>query len=218
MLSPSRRNPALRMRTGTLTQWRSDRRRFLAGAKSMSPIKYRLGVSARRLPKYTVISRCTRFPPKAGPPYPAANGFLSSSKGKFLLQPSQSSALMRSQKQNFHAKGEERMSPKAKSAGRKAAQTRKRRAAGKKAAAKRKHRAAGIKAAAKRKHRAAGIKAAAKRKHRAAGTKAKATLEAKKQQVAAPAAAPPAAVTTEARPAAQETEELPVPVPTPPQE
>jgi hypothetical protein len=69
------------------------------------------------------------------------------------------------------------MSPKAKSAGKKAAETRKRGAAGKKTAA-------------KRKHRAAGIKAASRRKHRAAGKKAKATLEAKRQAAAAPTPAP----------------------------
>jgi hypothetical protein len=50
---------------------------------------------------------------------------------------------------------ESRDGPK-KSAGKKAAETRKRRAAGKKAAAQRKHHVAGVKAAAKRKHGAAG--------------------------------------------------------------
>ena len=55
------------------------------------------------------------------------------------------------------------MSPKRKSAGKKAASTRRRRAAGKKAAATRKHRAAGRKAAATRTRRAAPRKAAATR-------------------------------------------------------
>jgi len=55
------------------------------------------------------------------------------------------------------------MSPKRKSAGKKAASTRRRRAAGKKAAATRKHRAAGRKAATTRTRRAAPRKAAATR-------------------------------------------------------
>ncbi len=76
------------------------------------------------------------------------------------------------------------MSPK-KSAGRKAALTRKRRAAAKKAVAKRKHRAAGIKAAAKHKHRATGNKAAKTRVRKAAARKATETRARKK---------PPAAV------------------------
>ena len=55
------------------------------------------------------------------------------------------------------------MSPKRKSAGKKAASTRKRRAAAKKAVATRKHRAAGRKAARTRTRRAAASKAAATR-------------------------------------------------------
>lgn len=51
----------------------------------------------------------------------------------------------------------------AKTAGRKAAETRRRRSAAKKTTATRRHRAAGLKAAATRKRRAAGKKAAAKR-------------------------------------------------------
>ncbi len=58
------------------------------------------------------------------------------------------------------------MSPKAKSAGKKAAATRKHRAAGRKAAATRKHRAAGKKAAKTRVRKAAAKKAAATRAHK----------------------------------------------------
>jgi hypothetical protein len=68
------------------------------------------------------------------------------------------------------------MSPKPKSAGQKAAQTRKRRAAAKKAATTRKRRAAGQKAARTRSRKAAAKKAAATRK----------------QKVQAPPAKPPA--------------------------
>ncbi len=84
------------------------------------------------------------------------------------------------------------MSPKRKSAGKKAAQTRKRRAAGKKAAA-------------SRKHRAASTKAAKTKKHRAAGTKAAATRATKKQEPVVP---PP---TAEETAALDVSDELPAP-------
>jgi len=87
------------------------------------------------------------------------------------------------------------MSPKRKTAGQKAAATRKRQAAGKKAAATRKHRAAGNKAAATRKRRAAVKKAAASRAR-------------KKQGVIAPPATVPQAPS-----AVDKTEELPAPGP-----
>jgi hypothetical protein len=82
-----------------------------------------------------------------------------------------------------------KMSPMSKTAGKKAAATRKRnaakrQAAGKKAASTRKGRAAGKKAAATRKHRAAGRKAAATRARRASARKAAATRARKKEVVA----------------------------------
>jgi hypothetical protein len=87
------------------------------------------------------------------------------------------------------------MSPKRKTAGKKAAETRKRQAAGKKAAA-------------TRKHRAAGKKASATRKRRAGAKKAVATRVRKKQE----AAAPPATMFRAPR-AVDTTEELPAPGP-----
>jgi hypothetical protein len=83
----------------------------------------------------------------------------------------------------------ENMSPSRKTAGRKAAATRKRnaakrQAAAKKAASTRKSRAAGKKAAATRKHRAAGRKAAKTRVRRAAARKAAATRTRKKEEAA----------------------------------
>jgi hypothetical protein len=80
------------------------------------------------------------------------------------------------------------MSPTRKTAGQKAAATRKRnsvkrQAAAKKAAATRKRRAAGNKVAATRKHRAAGRKAAATRTRRASARKAAATRARKKEEV-----------------------------------
>lgn len=66
------------------------------------------------------------------------------------------------------------------SAGKKAAETRRRRAAGRKAALTRRRRAAGRKAALTRKRRAAGAKAAKTRKRRAAARKAVATKRAKR--------------------------------------
>jgi hypothetical protein len=81
------------------------------------------------------------------------------------------------------------MSPMRKTAGRKAAATRKRNAAKRQAAAKktastRKLRAAGKKAAATRKRRAAGRKAAATRTRRATAKKVTATRARKKEEVA----------------------------------
>ena len=87
------------------------------------------------------------------------------------------------------------MSPKRKTAGQKAAETRKRRAAGKKAAA-------------TRKHRAAGRKAAATRKRRAAAKKVVATRVRWKQEAVAPPSTMPQAAT-----AVDKTEELPAPGP-----
>jgi hypothetical protein len=87
------------------------------------------------------------------------------------------------------------MSPKRKTAGKKAAETRKRRAAGKKAAA-------------TRKHRAAGKKAAATRKRRAAAKKAVVTSVRKKQEGVTP---PPE--TPQVPSAIDTTEELPAPGP-----
>jgi hypothetical protein len=81
------------------------------------------------------------------------------------------------------------MSPNRKTAGQKAAATRKRnaakhRAATEKAALTRRHRASGKKAAVTRKHRAAGRKAAATRTRRAAAKKAAATRARKKEEAA----------------------------------
>jgi hypothetical protein len=81
------------------------------------------------------------------------------------------------------------MSPTRKTAGRKAAATRKRNAANRQAAAKkaaltRRRRSAGKKAAATRKHRAAGRKAAKTRTRRASARKAAATRAHKKEEVA----------------------------------
>ena len=84
----------------------------------------------------------------------------------------------------------------------------KRKTAGQKAAATRKRQAAGKKAAATRKHRAAGKKAAATRKRRVAAKKAVATRVRKKQE----AVAPPATV-LRAPSAIDTTEELPAPGP-----
>jgi hypothetical protein len=81
------------------------------------------------------------------------------------------------------------MSPIRKTAGQKAAATRKRntakhRAAAEKSALTRRRRAAGRKAAATRKHRAAGRKAAKTRTRRASARKAAATRARKKEEVA----------------------------------
>jgi hypothetical protein len=81
------------------------------------------------------------------------------------------------------------MSPIRKTAGQKAAATRKRnaakhRAAAEKVALTRRHRAAGKKAAATRKHRAAGRKAAKTRTRRASARKAATTRARKKEEVA----------------------------------
>jgi len=81
------------------------------------------------------------------------------------------------------------MSPMRKTAGRKAAATRKRNAAkgqatAKKAALTRRRRAAGKKAAATRKQRAAGLKAARTRTRRATARKAAATRARKKEEAA----------------------------------
>jgi hypothetical protein len=84
----------------------------------------------------------------------------------------------------------------------------KRKTAGKKAAATRKRQAAGKKAAATRKHRAAGKKAAATRKRRAAAKKAVATRVRKKQEAVAPPATTPRVPS-----AVDRTEELPAPGP-----
>jgi hypothetical protein len=80
------------------------------------------------------------------------------------------------------------MSPMRKTAGQKAAATRKRNAAKRRTAAEkatltRRHRAAGKKAAATRKHRAAGHKAARTRARRAAARKAATTRARKKGEV-----------------------------------
>ena len=89
----------------------------------------------------------------------------------------------------FRIVTEEEMSPKRKSAGKKAAATRKRSAAFRKAAA-------------MRKHRAAGRKAAATRKRRTAGRKAAATRAQKKQPAAVPQPAAPETPPTPQEPSA----------------
>jgi hypothetical protein len=86
------------------------------------------------------------------------------------------------------------MSPKAKSAGKKATETQKRRAAGKKAAA-------------KRKHRAAGKKGAKTRVQRAVATRTAETRAKKKPVQSAPAPAAPAVPS-----AIDKTEEPPLPI------
>jgi hypothetical protein len=85
------------------------------------------------------------------------------------------------------------MSPKAKSAGKKGAQTKKRRAAAKKAAA-------------KKKHRAAGKKAVATRKRHATAKKAADTRARKKEETVVPPA-----TMLQAPSAVDKTEELPAP-------